>query len=88
MVMSTTKIQKWGNSMALRIPAPVLRAWGVVEGQAVTLSLESGALVVRTAKKRYTLAGLLSQCDFSRPMNAEEREWVDAAPVGHEEMST
>jgi antitoxin component of MazEF toxin-antitoxin module len=49
--MSITKIQKWGSSMALRIPAPMLRACGLVEGQAVTLSLERGALVVRAAKK-------------------------------------
>jgi antitoxin ChpS len=84
--MSTTKVQKWGNSMALRIPGAMLRSWGIAEGQPVALSVEGGALVARPAKKRYTLAGLLSQCDFSKPISAEEREWIDAERVGLEEL--
>jgi antitoxin ChpS len=84
--MSATKVQKWGNSMALRIPAPVLRSWGIAEGQVVSLSVEGGALVVRPARKRYTLAGLLSECDFSKPVSVEEREWMDAGRVGREEI--
>lgn len=84
--MSATKVQKWGNSMALRIPAPMLRTWGIAEGQPVVLSVEGGALVARPAQKRYTLAGLLAQCDFSKPMSAEEREWLDTGRVGLEEI--
>ena len=84
--MSETRVQKWGNSMALRIPAPMLRSWGIAEGQAVALSVEGGALVARPAEQRYTLAGLLSQCDFSQPISAAEREWIDAAPVGLEDV--
>lgn len=84
--MSATKVQKWGNSMALRIPAPMLRSWGISEGQAVELSVEGGALVARRAQTRYTLAGLLSQCDFSQAMSAEEQEWADAPPVGLEDI--
>ena len=84
--MSTTKIQKWGNSMALRIPAPMLRSWGIAEGQPVALSVESGALIARATQKRYTLAELLSQCDFSQPMSSEDREWLDVADVGLEEV--
>ncbi|MHB8165392.1 MAG: AbrB/MazE/SpoVT family DNA-binding domain-containing protein [Sulfuricella sp.] len=38
------------------------------------------------AQKRYTLAELLAQCDFSKPMSADEREWIDAPPVGLEEI--
>jgi antitoxin ChpS len=84
--MSAAKVQKWGNSMALRIPATMLRSLGLAEGQAVALSVENGALVARPAQKRYTLAALLAECDFSKPMTAEEREWIDAAPVGLEEI--
>ena len=84
--MSATKIQKWGNSMALRIPAPMLRSWGITEGQSVALSIESGALVARAAQKRYTLAELLSECDFSKPISDDEREWLDVADVGLEEV--
>jgi antitoxin ChpS len=35
-------------------------------------------------KPRYTLAELLSQCDWDDPMSAEDREWLDADPVGKE----
>jgi antitoxin ChpS len=84
--MSDTKIQKWGNSMALRIPAVTMRAWGIAEGQTVALQVEAGALVVRPAQKRYTLAELLAQCDFSKPKRAVDREWLDAPPVGLEDI--
>lgn len=84
--MSETKIQKWGNSMALRIPAPMLRSLGIAEGQSVALSVEGGALVARATQKHYTLAELLSQCDFSQPMSSDDREWVDAGHLGLEEI--
>ncbi len=82
--MSDTKIQKWGNSMALRIPAITMRAWGIEEGQSVALKVEDGTLVARPTQKRYRLAELLAQCDFSKPMSAEEREWIDAPVKGRE----
>jgi len=84
--MSKIKIQKWGNSMAFRIPAPMLRTLGMSEGQTLSLSIEGDALVARPAQKRYTLAELLAQCDFSQPMSSEEREWLDAPLVGLEEI--
>lgn len=84
--MSDTKVQKWGNSMALRIPAGTMRAWGVQEGQAVALKIEGGALIARPAQRRYSLAELLAQCDFSRPMGKQDRAWLDGKPVGLEEI--
>jgi antitoxin ChpS len=47
-------------------------------------------LVVQTRlKPRYTLEELLAKCDYSQPMtpeerDPEEREWIDAPPVGRE----
>ena len=32
----------------------------------------------------YTLESLLAATDFSNPQTLEEREWVDAPPVGSE----
>jgi antitoxin ChpS len=84
--MNATKVQKWGNSMALRIPAQVLRTWGMNEGQTVSLSVVGGNLVAEPAQKRYTLASLLADCDFSKPMSEDERAWIDARPVGLEEV--
>lgn len=52
----------------------------------LALSDESGALVARSAEKRYTLAGLISECDFSKLICGAEREWIDATRVGLEEV--
>jgi antitoxin ChpS len=41
-------------------------------------------LVARPTQKRYTLAELLAQCDFSKPMSVNEREWIDAPAKGRE----
>ena len=84
--MSKIKIQKWGNSMAFRIPAPMLRSLGIGEGQTLTLSIEGQALVARPTQKRYTLAELLAQCDLTQPISAQEREWLDASPVGFDSV--
>lgn len=42
--------------------------------------IEADAIV----KHRYKLAELLAQSDYSHPPTAEEREWLDAPPVGRE----
>lgn len=43
---------KWGNSIAVRIPAPVLRDLGVNEGQSADLSIVDGNLIVKPIAKR------------------------------------
>jgi uncharacterized protein len=35
-------------------------------------------------KPRYTLSELLAKCDYSEPMSPEDREWIDAPPIGRE----
>ena len=56
------QIQKWGNSLALRIPKPLAEEAEVREGTVVDLSLAEGKLVaVPDVKNRYTLKQLLSK---------------------------
>jgi antitoxin MazE len=57
----TTAIQKWGNSLALRIPSAVARQIRVENGDKVELRVESGALTIRAARPRYQLAKLLKK---------------------------
>ena len=47
-----TRIQKWGNSLALRIPKAVAEQVGVVQGRVVELDVEDGALHIRPATPR------------------------------------
>ena len=55
-----TRIQKWGNSLGLRIPKAFAEQAGVEAGSAVDLALEDGDLVIRpTRAPKYDLAALL-----------------------------
>ena len=55
-----TRIQKWGNSLGLRIPRSFAAEAQVDEGAAVDLSVVSGTLVVRPLRvRKYSLSGLL-----------------------------
>ena len=38
----------------------------------------------RPDKPRYTLAELLAQCDFDMPLSQEDKDWLNAKPVGKE----
>lgn len=56
------QIQKWGNSLALRIPKAFAEDTGVEEGTAVDLSISKGKLVAIPAKrKKLSLRQLLSR---------------------------
>jgi len=55
-----TKVQKWGNSLGLRIPKSFAEQAGVEAGSEVDLSVEDGELVVRPRRvPRYDLKDLL-----------------------------
>lgn len=57
-----TKIQKWGNSLGLRIPKSLAKNAGVEEGTEVDISFEGDRLVVQPLQSfRYQLRDLLSE---------------------------
>jgi len=47
-----TSVQKWGNSLAVRIPKSFAAALGWGENTPVAMALDGGALVVKTDKER------------------------------------
>jgi antitoxin MazE len=56
-----TKIQKWGNSLALRIPKSFAEEAGVEVGSRVDLSVTDGQLVIRPVRsQRFELHALLA----------------------------
>lgn len=76
-----TSIQRWGNSLALRIPKAFAEETNVREGTPVVLSLSEGSLVVRPAKRpKASLKTLLAGVDSSN-LNVEAFE---DAPRGKE----
>ena len=56
----TATIQKWGNSLALRIPMAVARQIRIQEGDAVLLKVGNASLTVKPAPKRPGLDELLA----------------------------
>ena len=55
-----TKVQKWGNSLGLRIPKALAEEAGVAAGSGVDVSIDNGDLIVRpTRRVRYRLGDLL-----------------------------
>ena len=42
-----TRVQKWGNSLAVRIPKSFAEGMGIGTNAAVEMSLEEGALIIK-----------------------------------------
>ena len=59
MTMTTSRVTKWGNSLAIRIPHHVAKAASLTEGSSVTLTVEGDALLVRRSRPRFRLSDLL-----------------------------
>ena len=76
-----TKVQKWGNSLGLRIPRSLAAEAQVKDGSPVDLSVENGRLLVRPLRSRkYALAALLKQV---KPQNLH-REVSTGRATGRE----
>jgi antitoxin ChpS len=67
------------------VPAELLRMLHLQAGDTLVISVEDGRLVAEPRRRpHYTMAELLAASDYSEPQSIEEREWVDAGPVGRE----
>ncbi len=55
-----TKIQKWGNSLAVRIPKPFVKETHLAHGASVDLSVDDGKIIIDPhAEPEYRLEDLL-----------------------------
>ncbi len=75
-----TVVQKWGNSLALRIPKSMAEYIKVKEGGSVELTEEKGNLLIKPAQAKPSLKELLSQI---KPGNLHD-ETQTGRPVGKE----
>lgn len=75
--MNTTTIQKWGNSLGIRIPKEVAHKTRMREGSIISLSVEGETLTLKHSKKpSYTLKSLLK--DFDKKTRHAEVDWGPA----------
>jgi antitoxin ChpS len=83
--MHTTNLRKVGGSVMLAVPPALLDLLRLRPGAKVGIAIEGGRLVVDPQPRpRYTLNELLAECDPKARRTKEEREWLDAKPVGRE----
>jgi len=76
----TTRVATWGNSLALRLPRTVAAEAELRDGDAVDVTVEHGAIVVRPAARRYSIEDLVKGIT---PRNRhKETDW--GPPVGKE----
>ena len=76
-----TIIQKWGNSLAVRIPKAMAAEASVKQGSNVDISVDAaGKMVIKAVKAKYTLKELVDQIT---PRNSHaETDW--GVPQGKE----
>jgi antitoxin MazE len=79
-----TEFVKWGNSLALRIPATFAKEVGASEGKTAEMTVEDDALIVKVTRPRrrrpYSLGELLE--GITPEDYHPEVEW--GPPVGNE----
>lgn len=94
-----TRIAKWGNSLAVRLPKPLAEDLGLSPGREVELRQDGTRLTMETARRqkipRYRLEDLLSRIKpGQKPPSFEDwsaveapwpdDDWSDIAPSGGE----
>ena len=74
------RVQKWGNSLAVRLPKPVANDAMIEDGSIVDVRVVNGKIVVELVGPRYVLADLLRGVKTSNLHGEVET----GAPVGRE----
>jgi len=76
----TTKLQKWGNSLGVRLPKEVVKKAKLKDGKTVSIKNMGNSIVITAYSKKETLDDLLSKIT---PENIHaEIDWGGA--VGNE----
>jgi len=78
------KAQSWGNSLGVRIPAPVAREMLLSDGSEIDMHLEDGSIVLTAVAKRprFDLKKLTDKISAKNLPDADADVW--GAPAGRE----
>jgi antitoxin MazE len=55
-----SRVQKWGNSLGIRIQKAVAEEAKIKEGSEVAVTVDKNRIIIVSVSPRYTLEGLLS----------------------------
>ncbi|MCO5364322.1 AbrB/MazE/SpoVT family DNA-binding domain-containing protein [Pseudomonas alliivorans] len=80
------KIQQWGNSAAIRLPANVLKQMSLVSGDVLVLDVSTEVITLKPARAKlhYRLSDLMAQCDLDAAEPEELSDWNAMQPTGRE----
>jgi len=80
------KIQRWGNSAAIRINQALLKQINAKVGVSLVAEVRNGGLFLKPATgPQYSLESLLVDCTKARMrLDEEDLVWLDDASVGEE----
>ena len=57
----SAKIQKWGNSLGVRIPKSVIEKTNLHENSEIEIEHKNGTIIIFPAKKQFSLDTLVNQ---------------------------
>jgi len=66
------QVQKWGNSLAFRIPRSFAREADISQGSTVNLGIKKGRLVITPLRKKLSLKSLLMKVTESNIHREED----------------
>lgn len=77
-----TRIQKWGNSQAVRLPKAALEMAGLKESDDVQIVVKDGIITIVPVRRHISLAERIAEYrgDY------QSAEWDTGKPAGSEEL--
>jgi len=77
----TAKIQRWGNSLGVRIPQRLTKKYDLVNGSQVQITDDERRIILKPKDDEFTLEELLAQCEGENPHSE-----FFAEPMGKEDI--
>lgn len=81
--MSTTRLSVSGDEITILVPADIRAQLDLQDGARVSVGVDNGRLTIKPMP-RYSLEKMVAQCGPDIERTAEDREWLDAKPMGRE----
>jgi antitoxin MazE len=76
----SAKIQKWGNSLGIRIPKSIIEKTNLHEYSEVEIEHKDGVIIIFPSKKKYSLETLLGQIT-QKNLHKEDDDLVEGNEV-------